>query len=198
MHRAMPLRKAFATSATDTSFASRIPTITEPSGDGIHELVNGASKSGDKDKGRAADVEAAILCMFYGAGADNATFDVRLIGWDTIYAKPTTLWIPKILASFTCTLSAMVGVAGAPLVATDRIVDTITLRTDNAVSQPVTKSLDSGAVTTSSGWGVEIFSPAGDLAAWVKVPLQGSRKLEFCYDMTGATDGNALFRFLCD
>jgi hypothetical protein len=98
------------TSATDTSFASKVPTTTEPTGAGVVDLTINPL------------VGRQLLLVFFGAGNDDTTFDARVIGW----RKVGTLWVPCPLATLSCTLSSAVGVAGAEVVATDRFVDTVT------------------------------------------------------------------------
>ena len=165
-------KKAFATNSTSSSFAALIPTVTEPSGDGIWPTsIGGAARK-------------QVECLFFGAGADNATFDVQLIGWKRL-PSPTNaslhLWIPTLLASFTCTIDAVqIGIAGAVCVATDLFVDTIVAKTG----------------TTDDGINIDILSPAGSSIGQVTVDLKGSQKLQFSFDMTGATNGNALFALL--
>lgn len=174
-----PLRRALTTSSTATSFATLISKITEPSGDGIFSL-NGL-------------VANHINVSFFGAGADNTTFDARIVGWDRIGSDPDfTLWVPRILCSLSCTLSAQVGITGAKLVATDRFADTLVV---HATVAPQPTFTDVVSAAAASRGVVEIFSPANDLIAWAKVELEGCEKIQFDFDMTGATSGNCVFRY---
>jgi hypothetical protein len=43
---------------------------------------------------------------------------------------------------------------------------------------------------------VEIFSPANNVIAWAKVPINAATKIQFVIDSTGATNGNAVFRWI--
>ena len=120
-----------------------------------------------------------IQIVFFGAGSDDQTFDARLIGWNsTNTGSSTSLWVPTPLAGFSCTLSTAVGIASRDAVATDRFADTI-----------------SGATYNPSG-GVEIVSPTGDIIAHVVVDIKGSEIVQLDFDMTGATNGNAFYRWL--
>jgi hypothetical protein len=193
MRRTSPLQKAFNVNSTATAFATLIPTVTEPvsvrSGEvasGIFDLVPG---------GRGL-VQDTVLVGFFGAGADNATFDARLWGWDRIGSDPaTTLWVPRILASFTCTLSTMVGIAGAKIINTDRFADTLVV---NAVApQPFFPGVNATPAAEFGG-SIKVFSPANNFMAWAEVPLMGCEKLQFDFDSTGSTDSNAVFRLLND
>ena len=186
MNNSRPLLKVLATSATDATFPSKIPTVTEPTGAGVLDL---ASQGGV--------VPSRIVVLPFGAGADNTTFDMRIIGWRKLGALPTPgeLWIPTVLAQVSCTLSAAIGIAGAPLVATDRFADTIILHATITAQGKTTDTDSAGAASTGR---IVFTSPANDLVAHFTVELEGCQKVEFTFDMTGATNGNALVSFLDD
>lgn len=171
-------RKGRSVNATNTSFASIIPTVTEPKGDAgtatgnsVIDCLNGAA--------HGAGVPNAVKLVFYGTGNDDTTFSVRLIGWNQIGDDVNTnIWVPIILAEFGCTLSATVGIAGRTVVATERFVDTISVITGNA------------------GVGMDVVSPTAEEIASAVIDLKGAQKIELSYDMTGATGANALVSFL--
>lgn len=144
--------RGLVTSSTATSFAAKIATATEPTGDGVHVM-----KAGDN-----------LEVLPFGAGADNNTFGLRVVGWRSV---GTTLWVPEVLAEFTCTLSASVGVAGQPVTDTDRFADTMVVVTGIT-------AVRTGPVDTPL---------SGSLS------VSGYEKLEFIYDMVTATNGNCLF-----
>ena len=176
------LRRAFAANSTSAAFVAFVDTLTEPSGAGVHDI------------GKSGLVPDQALISFFGAGADGATFDARIVGWDRIGDDPySTLWVWRVLASFSVTLSAAVGVAGSAHVAeTDRWADTLAL---GALAEP--RYGDVNATPASEYRGTtRIFSPQNDIKAYAIVPLLGCEKLQFDLDMTGATNGNALFRCL--
>ncbi len=175
-----PLQLALVANSTATSFATLISTITEPSGTGVHSFL--ATLRRDK-----------LLVSFFGAGADDSTFDARIVAWDRIESSTLTLWVPRVLCSLSLTLSTQVGIAGAKVVATDRFADTMVVHATVA-PQPVFTDLVSAAAATRGT--VEIFSPANNLIAWAKVPVNAPTKIQFDFDMTGATNGNALFRWI--
>ena len=85
--------------------------------------------------------------------------------------------MPVILAQLSCTLSAVIGVAGKALINTEFLVDTITIGTGNADF-------------------VDVTSPTGDVVAHAIVHLQGCSKVEFTFDLTGAAAANALITFI--
>lgn len=184
-----PLRKAKATNSTSSSFPSKIPTVTEPSGDGVHNLGTGPG----------GQVPAWLKVLAYGSGNENQTFDLRVIGWNRTPpdALNTVMWIPSVLGQFTCTLSAIVGVAGGYVVDTERFVDTLIIHATIAAQlQSTDVTADASAAAAASTGKILICSPANDLIAHMLVPLEGCEKVEFTFDMTGATDGNCLFSFV--
>jgi len=188
MNRVEPARRALGTDATDTSFASKVPTTTEPAGNGVLRLASGPGGS----------VPCwALLWPIATAGNDD-TFDLRVLGWRRIGSggPGATLWFPSILGQFTCTLSTAVGVAGAPVVATERFADTIVNHATVTGAQGKTTDTDSGGAA-STGTTV-IYSPGNNLIGWVKMPIGGFEKLELLFDTTaaGTTAMNCLIAFL--
>lgn len=190
MHQclARPWQKARATNATDTSFSARPPTITEPSGDGVVGLAGPAP--GGVAPGR-------VVFIPYGAGDDDDVFDLRLLGWRRVGsgAGPAdVLWVPTILAQFTCTMGTAVGVAGAPVVATERFCDTIVI---HATITAQLKSTDTDGAGAASTGHVLVCSPANNLVAHAVVLTEGCEKVELLFDMTTGdpTNGNCLVSF---
>lgn len=179
---ARPLKKARSTSATDSSFASKVPTVTEPSGDGVHDL--------SPSPGMA--VPSKVRVIPYGTTTADATFDMRIVGWYPVVreSQEVLLWVPAILAGLTCTLGTGTGVAASPVLSANLFCDTITVTSgfEPTVSADVTRS---GTF--------EIMSPVNNLIAWAELSTRGAFKLEFIFDSTnvGAVSMNALF-CLCD
>ncbi len=175
------LTKVRKVNCTDTSFDALAYTTTEPivdaqtaTGRAAIDLVN---RSGGVSNNT---VPNSVQIFPFGAGSDDQTFDMRVIGWKpAIYDSLTIGWIPYVLAGFSCTLSTSVGVAGSTAVATDRFVDTIT-------------RISAQGNDVSS----EIVSPANNTPGHVVVDLKGCLKWEVSFDMTGATNGNALYGYL--
>lgn len=158
-------RKARATNATDSSFASRVATTTTPTNDGVVTLA--------ADAGRTAPTW--LMIVPYGTGDADDAFDVRVVGWRMV----GTLWVPTTLLEFTATLGTAVGVAGADVAATEKWADT--------VSDPATGK-------GSAGVDCQPTSPADNTVAHYLVDTRGCPKVEFLFDMTtGApTDANCL------
>jgi hypothetical protein len=164
-----PFRKAKATNATDTSFPSRIPTLTEPSGDGVHNLAQ---------DGQGLAQNRAVIVP-YALGDDDDVFALRIIGWRAVGTGPTRLWIPVILGELTCTVSTAIGIAGAEVLNTERFADTLAI------------------VTGGNGDWIDVNSPTGNIIAFATVNLHGFQKVEFTFDATTGdpTSMNALVAF---
>lgn len=160
-NRSWAFAKVFATNSAASSFASKVPTLTEPTGDGIIDLPV-----------LHDSVDQWVHLVPFGTGADNDTFDFRLIGWKAIDG----LWIPVPIFAGTATFGTSVGVSGAAVVNTERFADTITA------------SLGSANVDYI------LASPANNTIAHVKIATQGFGKLELSVDLTGTSTGaNALW-----
>lgn len=157
------LKRVRATSATGT-FPSKVPTSTAPTGAGVIEdpIV------GDK-------APEWIQVLPFGDGADNATFDCRVIGWKV---SDLGLWVPTILAQAACTLSAAVGVASTEVVAAQRFADTIVLT-------QVQANVDS-----------KVSSPTADLVGSFQVQTRGSVLIEITFNLGTATGANALISWV--
>ncbi len=180
-------RKALATNATNTSFASKIATITEPTNDGVISLCQSLG----------GPVPKHMLVVPFATSGDNDTMDMRIIGWrrlTTTGLPGGTLWIPHVLGQFTCTMSAAVGVAGAPVVATERFADTIIIHATIITQEKTTDVVSAAAASTGGIW---INSPANDLIGMIDVRTKGFEKMELTFDTTavGTTDMNALVSF---
>ncbi len=153
------LQRVRATSSTDSTFPSKVPTATAPTGDGVigDPIVQGAP--------------SWVQIIPFGDGADNATFDLRVIGWKV---SDLGLWVPTILAQAACILSGAVGANGFEVTASQRFADTITLT-------QVQANVDS-----------KVSSPVGDLVASFQVETRGSALIEVIFDLGTATGANAL------
>ena len=136
---------------------------------------------------------SSVIILPFGAGSDTNTFDIRVYGWSKILkgagnaASGATLdlWVPILLTQETVTLSTPVGLANSPINTTTPAGDTVLFP----------DTLAANAITGTDN--IERISPANNLMAGaVAVDLFGSEKIEIRFDMTGATSGNALFRFI--
>lgn len=152
------LSRVRATSATG-SFPSKVPTATQPTGAGVvgDPVVQGAPQY------------AQVIP--FGDGADDSTFDLRVIGWKV---SDLDLWVPTILAQAACTLSAAVGVDTYEATSSQRFADTISLT-------QVRADVDS-----------KLSSPTGNLIASFQVETRGCAFIEVTFNLGTATGANAL------
>lgn len=159
--------RARTANATDNPFPVKSPTAAEPTGAGVIDLF------------RPLGGANSLRLMPFGAGADNSTLSVRVIGWSCVGDNAgNNLWVPTILAEYSAILSAAVGVAGRAVLDTERFADQVTLVTGN------------DGVDTSK------ISPANDTPAHVLVDLKGCQKVEVVFQLGTATGANALFHTL--
>lgn len=169
-------------SATAPNMASASTGVTNPSvlpsTDGVIEWggpVNQGANGGGQGGGGFCPNGAILYPV--GVGSDNATMSLYVYAWHVTgqVSRWDRLWIPSLLASFLCTLSARTGVNNTPLGSTTRFCDTITLGVGNAnVSN-------------------EIISPGSDSIGSIALDAKGARFLEFRYGTGGsATSCNCL------
>ncbi len=175
----MKWRRVRSTNTTDNGFPSRIIRATEPSGTGNSAAQATASAVIDMTQPDGGGItQNAMIIKPYGAGANNATFSLRVIGWRKVEEgdPTTTIWDPTVLVELACTLSSTpIGLAGKVIVATDLFADTIVLTTGN------------------DDVSCDIVSPTGDVAAHAVVDLKGFTKIEMTFTTGGsATNCNAL------
>lgn len=156
------LRRALAVNSAASSFAAKIPTVTRPFADGVIVIRN---------------FEDTLDLYPFGAGNDNTTFDLRVTGWrqaipsgseyrigtgaknafvDSNGHNASVLWIPAPIVEVTCTNSAIIGIAGAVAINTDRFADTIVI--NKGIGVVSTVIADSGcAVLTCDVSGYELI-----------------------------------------
>jgi hypothetical protein len=101
-------RAARATNSTDASFASKVPTVTEPAGAGVLALA------------KRSLAPTWLMLVPFGV-TNNQTFDLRVVGWRHL----GSLWLPTILLQFSVTLGNVNGVAGSVPADTDFVADTV-------------------------------------------------------------------------
>lgn len=178
----MNWRRVRRTNATDNGFPSRIMRATEPSGTGNSAAQATASAVFDLASGGGV-VQNSLLIKPYGAGANNNTFSLRVIGWRKVIEDgddTMSSWDPTVLCELACTLSSTpIGLAGKTIAATDLFADTIAVVTGNA------------------GVTLDVVSPTGDVAALAMVDLKGFQKVEITYTTgSSATNCNSLIALL--
>lgn len=165
-----PLRKALATNSTASSFASKAPTLTKPSGAGVFDLY-------DINLGLALNTQVPqyIFLQPYGGNSNDETFDIRLYGWNTLQDKGVAdhgLWVPVLLVEANVTLG---NIAATDLGANMLISDTLVIVKGDTVT----------------------VSPANNTPAFIKLNMLGAQLIEFDFDLTGTGDAaNCLWKAL--
>lgn len=112
---------------------------------------------------------------FFGAGAATNTFDALVFGWNQLRNGTRNVWVPVPIVHYTCTLGTATGLATAGIVATDLLAHTV-------------------IVAASGGIGVVASQVAGNRMAKVECGIEGYEKIQVIFDMTGATNGNCIYR----
>lgn len=158
-----------ATDATDTSFPSKVPTVTKPSGDGVIVCGDGGSET----------VNGLQLIPVGTGQNDMVLTGMRLLGWRRYPGKSATkkdLWVPFLLAEFAGVYGSATGVDASSLASTYFFADTITQVTGNAnVSN-------------------EILSPTGNIIGHVVADLKGAQLCEVTFDLgANMTGANCLY-----
>ena len=158
-------RKLYATNPTSTAFAAIVQSTTDPAGDGVFTL----------GRPGAGSVPDSVAILFFGVGADNTTFDARVIGYRYLPPSSDTevgSWVAELLCQVSCTLSAgLPGLASTPVNASQLYCDT---------------------VSVTNGIGIVGDVVTDVLPARLVVPAEGCSRIKVVFDMTGATSGNAL------
>jgi len=156
--------KVRAANSTDSSYPSRVPTLTQPSGAGVIS----PPRTGEYSRG-------VMQIIPYGTDAADETFNIRIIGWRQTGGN---LFIPVKLAELSCTLGSAVGVATADVDQTQFFADTIgvTFGNDGVDVEnlsPTDNTVASAIVDTKGCPYVEILfdmnaaASANALVAWV-------------------------------
>lgn len=147
-------------------------------GDGVFSMgfpINAPSWSG----GLLAN---SVKLIPFGVGTSGQTFTLAVYGWDL--AQPagssasTPLWVPTLLASFTCTHGTQVGIANSVVGSTQNFCGTIALVTGNAnVSN-------------------EVLSAGTGLISHIIVDAKGSALVECRFTVGTNTSCNTLAKLL--
>ena len=179
-------RKGRVTNTTDSSFPSRVPTATKPTGIGDSAAQTTPSVFDIRATGEY--VQNALVMSFFGTGSDNNTFSARLIGWRVVPDPADAgnlhkfLFIPIPLFEVQATLSAtQAGVDGTTIPSTMLFADTITLT----------------GTTADQGVSIDIVSPANNTIAHLVVDIKGFEFVEPIFTTgSSATDCNCLMSFI--
>lgn len=120
------------------------------------------------DWGHGINVPDRLKVIPVGGTTENQTFDMRIWGWNKL--ATTNHYVPTFLVHVSATVGS---VPIAALGAGAMIVDTLLL------------------VAGTSNVDV-LHSPANNTPAYAIIKVQGCQYMDFDWDMTGATNGNAL------
>ena len=179
-------KRLLDTDATDTSFASKVPTVTAPNSkttDGVIDLQPTRHNLGNNDEETfvvGGPVAHSLQFVFYGTDANNETMNVRILGWAPVKMDgQDDLWIPTVLYEGSVTLGATTGVSGHTISNSYFFADTI--------SDPTTGNDNVDSRTTS---------PTGDEIAHLDLDVKGFPKIEVQFDSTAAASMNAIYREL--
>lgn len=113
-----PFTIHLATDSTATSFASKVPTETEPTGTGV--IARGS-----------AWTRREMQLLFYGTDAADEDFNFRAIGWSR--DSTGVLWIPVQICTLAVTLGATQGPADGTVIDDDYFfADTIAVTDYNS------------------------------------------------------------------
>jgi hypothetical protein len=172
------IRKALATNSTASSFASILPTSTDPSTSG-GSAVDGYFDLPALGMGSSEKTPEWLHIQPYLVGANNDTCAMRVYGWSPI--NPSTgsipnvanIWVPTLLAQIAITAG---NIAGTPIAANTFMADTL--------------------VATYGGDDVNLISPANDVPGSLLLHLRGFHTIQFDFSKNAGTPTsmNALWK----
>lgn len=167
-----PFRRALTASSTATSWATKIPTATEP----VNSTSAGVFSLFDAANGLATNtyMPRFIHIVPYGTDTNNETFSFRLWGWThTSRLEGASIWVPQLLLDVACVMG---NIDGSALGTGIKMCDTLTL--------------------TQGDQNASLISPANDTTGSVLVHLHGVHKIEFDFNINSgsAVSMNALWR----
>lgn len=163
----LPFRKALTTNSTSTSFTAQNTTTTEPTGDGVINLLSGAVGWGG-----GYNVPSYVLLMPFGTNGNNDTFDMRVYGYNKTN-DTTPIYVPVLLLDISVVLCA---ITATDIAADTFLADSITLN-DGFASSPQ--------------W-LHIQNHAEDLAACVILHTMGCQYLKFDFDLAGGQEAASM------
>lgn len=170
---------AKSSNSTAASFTSKIPTLTEPTGDGVFTL---ASTPGSQ-------LASKLKIIGFGTDAGDETFLLKVIGWNYLRNQSQNqhnLWVPVPIFQGTFTLGTAAGIANTGIGSSNLFADTIAITLEPTLTADVTR----GGIS-------ELVSPANNTVAHVIISLCGFQKIEIDFDRnSSAASANALLQLL--
>jgi len=170
MARIGQMQVAFSTASNAANFTAKSPTITEPTGNGIHSVLDYSAANGPESK-------SVCEVIVFGTGSENNSSNMRVWGWQRDNGS-VPMWIPKILVEVNATLSSFAGNAQAQVTNAMLFADVLVLGTDDP-ADPDTVILNSATANTS--------------IARCQFDVSGFDKIEFDGKKGNSTNINALF-----
>lgn len=181
--------------STDAALVAKTVSVTAPNGDGVIPV------------GATGGAESAVCVKLvpFGVGSATNTFKMTVWGWSSTSGSfgaavggPTNnlpnakLWFAVKLATYTCTLCTITGIANSDIGTTQKFCGTI-VQTYGPVYGTAATPAD--ALQSSYHSGAAIYTPTGNVLAMVELVTEGFRYLEVGFDMnSSATSANALWQ----
>ena len=198
------LDRAAPTNVNTSSFPTIAPTVIDPLTlrATTPRAVVDLTSFGTLAQYTGGAAPKSIIGLPIGLGAANDAFDMKVVGWRQIGAgeDKNQLWLPTTIASLTCTVGAMTGIAGTPVLNTELFCDTIVPKSATGLGTScwVRPSIDATPAATYRG-SLLLWSPADDSIAAFAVPTLGCQRVEFIFDqVTNTPTMNVLFALAGD
>lgn len=159
------MRRVLSTGTTDTTVASRVVTVTEPTtvtNPGLLDLAAFGPQT-----------PTYIKVIPFGQLANNGVFKTFVLGWDCCQVSGSTVnqWFPSVLAEIACTCGTMVGTSGTASVVAATTLD---------------RMCDSLAVTQgNANVNVSVIAPTSERVGSFIVDLQGCQYPELVFESSG-------------
>jgi hypothetical protein len=165
-----------AANGSDSVFAARVPTTTQPTGAGVIVMPGAAQES---------EGLSLLDLLFFGTPGSASTFGFKIIGWsptDYLFNKATSdsvpLWIPQELCAGTATIGTLAG--------------------SSSFSVPSSSSFTTGLTITNGNVNVDckVHSPADNMPGSLMVDAEGAQLVEVLMMSADSATFNALWRAL--
>lgn len=174
-----PFMRVRGVNSNSAAFPARAPSKTGPvQGLGAADAVLIRIST----EGGGGEAPGGLMLVFFGTGADNDAFDVKVIGYHRVGSGDWSMVVPFTLASLRVTLGQAQGISGGEVDSSQRMADTISILSEPTETADVTRT---GTLT--------LYSPADNSVAWVIVPTIGAASYELVFaDTIGTPTKNAL------
>jgi hypothetical protein len=165
-------RRGQTTNAVTTSFSALLDTLTKPAASATRTVIDCAGGSSNRKE------RSVLRLVPFGGDTNDQTFSLKVVGWNRVLPAivgETFQWHPSAVCEVSATLSStLLGLAGAPVVATEFYADALSVVTGDVVLHTGTVNVD---------------------PAWLECDVSIFELVEVVYDLTGAVGANALYSF---